>query len=505
MSSEDPLSISEMTQVNNKFVIRRKSLDNLLKNKYITYSEEELTSMNNQKKDEILKLDEKNKNLRQELTKIVEKLNELITTNSEILFKELDNNSVKIENLEKIYYLRKHDHSLSIKYNKTFKQQYNALQIKNKDLGTSEELTQKILEQKNNLKKLKNENMDLSKKIQEIQFENVKQTRELENSKFIVKSENNLQNYAQILNNSSLARFEYYDKIENIKKGVEKLKEHFTNLKDFVKKNETKINESNKADMALTKINSEMDILKTDLDKNTEEIIQNCYDEKIKLLESNNSNIINTNDNNKNILNKSSSQQKMNINNKSKLKPLKSLQHSQSSLLYNSITNNNNSPNYLHNIKTKKNEDIVKNKNKGNLSVFTKFRALKSNKPLKLGKSASFKPNKNVSMFVTKEVIDFSKKSFEEIELEKDIKKIDENDYQQLIDLKGNYIDINDRLDKDIKDKKKICYNRINQLNICVENNLTKLEQMKKTNEIMKKELEEFEKKVMEKIKAKKI
>ena len=108
-------------------------------------------------------------------------------------------------------------------------------------------------------------------------------------------------------------------------------------------------------------------------------------------------------------------------------------------------------------------------------------------------------------MFVTKEVIDFSKKSFEEIELEKDIKKIDENDYQQLIDLKGNYIDINDRLDKDIKDKKKICYNRINQLNICVENNLIKLEQMKKTNEIMKKELEEFEKKVMEKIKAKKI
>ena len=44
------------------------------------------------------------------------------------------------------------------------------------------------------------------------------------------------------------------------------------------------------------------------------------------------------------------------------------------------------------------------------------------------------------SMFITKEVIDFSKKSFEEKELEKEIEKIDENDFHQLIDLKGNYM-----------------------------------------------------------------
>ena len=33
MSSEEALSLSEMPQVNNKYVVRRKSLDNLLKNK----------------------------------------------------------------------------------------------------------------------------------------------------------------------------------------------------------------------------------------------------------------------------------------------------------------------------------------------------------------------------------------------------------------------------------------------------------------------------------------
>lgn len=175
--------------------------------------------------------------MKQELTKIVEKLNSLIKNNSELLFQDEENDSTKIINLEKIYYLRKHDHSLSIKYNKTFKQQYNALKIRDKELGTSEDLAQKILEQKNNLQKLKNENMELNRQIQEIQFENVKQTKELENSKFIVKSENNMQNYAQILNDSSIARFLYFDKIETKKKSVEKLKEQFKNVYEYVNKN----------------------------------------------------------------------------------------------------------------------------------------------------------------------------------------------------------------------------------------------------------------------------
>ena len=496
MSSEEPLSLSEMPQFNNKFIIRRKSLDNLLKNKYITYTEEELLSMNNIKKEEISQLEEKNKKLKQDLTQLVEKLNSLITDNSDILFKEENNNTEKIENLEKIYYLRKHDHSLSIKYNKTFKQQYNALKIKNKELGNSEDLAQKILEQKNNLQKMKYKNFELNKKIQEIQFENTKQSKELENSKFILKSENIMQNYAQILNDSSLTRFQYFDKIEIKKKSVEKLKEQYKSLNEFIKNNKQKISESNRADFAVTKINSDLEILKKDLEKNVDEIIQNCYDDKIGLLENKNK------DTKKNFLNKSSSQQNIISTNKfSNLKPLKSLQHSQSLIFNNSVPNSkdNNSPNYLHNIKTIKSFETVTNKNKANLSIFSKFSILKSNKPLKLANSNNIRFSDNVSMFVTKEVIDFGKKTFEEKELEKEIQKIDENDYQQLIDLKGNYVDINDRLDKDIKDKKRICLNRINQLNICVENNLLKLEKMKKTNETMKKELEAFEQKIMKK------
>ena len=448
MSSEEPLSLSETSQGKYHQIIRRKSLDNLLKNKYITYSEEELTTMNNQRKDEVLQLNETNQKLKQDLTKIVEKLNKLITSNSEILFKEQDNNSVKIENLEKIYYLRKHDHSLSIKYNKTFKQQYQALLNKNNELGTSDDLSQKILEEKNNLQKIRNENCELNKKIQEIQFENVKQTKDLENSKFILKSENNMQNYTKQLNDSSLERFEYFGKIENKKKSVEQLKEQFISLKKYFKENNSKIIESNKADTALSKINSEMNKLKNELEKNTDEIIENCYNEKIKMLESNNNN----NQGKNNILIKSNSQMKINsnLNKASKLKPLKNLQHSQSSIFNNSAKNNN-LENNLYNIKTFKNLDTSRNKSKKNLSIFTKFRVLRANKPVKVENSVSYQPTKNISMFVTKEVIDFNKKSPEDKELEKEIQKIDENDYQQLIDLKVNYVDINDRLDKDIK------------------------------------------------------
>ena len=108
MSSEEALRISEMPQVNNRFITRRKSLDNLLKNKYITYTEEELTLLNNQKKDEIIKLDETNRKLKEELSNLVEKLNKLIRSNSEVLFQEQEKDLEKIVNLEKIYYFIKY-------------------------------------------------------------------------------------------------------------------------------------------------------------------------------------------------------------------------------------------------------------------------------------------------------------------------------------------------------------------------------------------------------------
>ena len=158
MTSEEALSLSEIPHTKNNFIIKRLSLYNLLRNKYITYSEEELTAMNDTRKDEILELDEINKKLKQELTSIVEKLNSSITSNAEILFKEKEQDNTKIENLNKIYYLRKHDRALSLKYNKTFKQQYKALNSRLNELGSSEDLAKKILEQKNNLQKMKAEN-----------------------------------------------------------------------------------------------------------------------------------------------------------------------------------------------------------------------------------------------------------------------------------------------------------------------------------------------------------
>ena len=528
MSEDDEaLSLSEMPAVKNKIIKRKLSYDKLLKNKYINYTEEELIQMNDTRKDEILEIDEKNKKLKEELTKTIEKLNLLITSNSDILFQDQKKNMTEIENLEKIFYLRKHDHTLSIKYNTTFKQQYNALKIRAKNLGDENKISEKILSDKNFLEKLKNENFDLNKKIQEQQFSNIKHTKELENSNFIQKSENNLQSYANILSNISLTRFDYHDKIENKKKSVEQLKQQFNNLNEYINKNKNKIIENDKDEIAMTKINSELEILKKDLSKEVDDIIQNCYDNKISLVKeenisSNNNSNSNSNNNNnnnnnnsnnntsfnnnksdynsKNTLNKSNSIQKLEIkNNSRKLNPVKNIGRSQSSLFKLSIQNNTiNNNNYLNNLTRKKSIDTSVNKK--NFSIFTKFKILKSTKPLKIGSSSSINPMKNVSMFVTKEVIDFNKKSEEEEQLDKEIKKIEQNDYQQLIDLKGNYVDTNDRLLRDIKEKKKICFNRIKHLTICIENNMAKLKQIKESNEIMKKELDNYEQKIKKKM-----
>ena len=293
MNSEEA-SLSLKNQENKKYILRRKSLDELLKNKFITYTEEKLAEISNQKKEEILQLADTNKKLKQQLTQIVAEINELIKNNP-VLFENTKYNPEKIVELEKIYYLRKHDHSLSRKYNKTFKQQYNNLVLRNKKLGTSEDLAQKIFEQKDNIKILRNQNIELNKQVHEMQFKNINQTKELENSKFIAKLENNMQKYAKILNDSSLTRFICCDKIESQKKSVEKLKEQYKNLNEYVEKNNKKISESNKAEIVLQKINAEMDILKKELDKTVDEIIQNCYDEKTSLFE-NNKSIINKKD-----------------------------------------------------------------------------------------------------------------------------------------------------------------------------------------------------------------
>ena len=492
MSDDDEgLSLSEMPAVKNKIIRRKLSFDKLLKNKYINYSEEELIRMNDSRKDDILDLDEKNKKLKEELTKVIEKLNILITSNSEILFQDQQKNLTEIEKLEKIFYLRKHDHTLSLKYNTTFKQQYTALKAKSKNLGDQEKIALKIMNDKNILEKLKNENIDLNKKIQEQQFSNIKQTKELENSNFIQKSENNIQNYANILNNSSLLRFDYHDKIENKKKSVEQLKEQFNSLNEYIKKNKNKIAENDKDETAMNKINNDLEILKRDLDKEVDDIIQSCYDNQISLVNEENMK-------NNSLRSSKAINSKGNTTNKhktlQKLNPIKNISRSQSSLYK---LQSNNSDNY-HSSTRKKSLDTNGQKN---YSIFSKFKILKSNKPLKIGVSSNAKPTKNISMFVTKEVIDFSKKSPEEQELEKEIKNIDQNDFQKLIDLKGNYVDINDRLVLDIKEKKKISNNRIKQLSICIENNIAKLNQIKEANEIMKKELDEYEEKMMKNIK----
>ncbi len=342
---EEALSLSEMPGEKNKVVKRKLSLDKLLKNKYINYTEEELVQLNDQRKDEIIEIDENNKKLKEELTKTIEKLNLLITSNSDILFQEQKKNMTEIENLEKIFYLRKHDHTLSLKYNTTYKQQYNALKIRAKNID-EEQISKKLINDKNMLEKLKNENIELNKKIQEQQFLNVIQTKEFENLIFKQKSENNIQNYANILNDSSLARLEYHDKIENKKKSVEQLKEQFNNLNEYIKKNKNKITDSDKDAVAITKINTELDLLNKDLSKEVDEIIQNCFNNKTILFQDENININSKTDNNINTkfsLNKSSSVKNLDLYNNSKqLNPLKKMERAQSSLFKLSILNNNN-------------------------------------------------------------------------------------------------------------------------------------------------------------------
>ena len=91
---------------------------------------------------------------------------------NDLLIKDENDFLKKIEELEEIYFLRKHDHTLSAKYNSTFKQKYNALKEKAKRLKDEEKISQKILKDKSLYENLKNENFELNRKIQEMKSKN---------------------------------------------------------------------------------------------------------------------------------------------------------------------------------------------------------------------------------------------------------------------------------------------------------------------------------------------
>ena len=474
MSGGEALTISEMPQVKNKIIKQKASYSKILKSKYINYTEDELTKMNNEKKNLIMELESKNSKLKEELAKTIEKLNVLMKNHSDILIKDENDFLKKIEELEEIYFLRKHDHTLSAKYNSTFKQKYNALKEKAKRLKDEEKISQKILKDKSLYENLKNENFELNRKIQEMKFKNIQKTKEYENLNMYQKMDgNNFQIISNILSDSSLSRYENLEKIESKKKTIEKLKDQFNDLNEYIKKNKAKISEinKNKSESIIEKINTELEYIKKDLSPEVNDIIQNCYNNKILLLNDTSSTLI-----------KSSSHRKI----ETKIKPLLK---SNSSIL--EINTNSNK---LENRCSKK------------LSIFSKIKILKSNKPYKLGGSSqSNQMNRNVSMFVTKEVIDFNKKSPQDEELDKDIQNINEDDYQQLVELKVNYVDTNERLLNDIKEKKKNCTNKIKHLNYCIEKNMDKLSKIKEVIDFVKKEIEALELKVSNKIRKVKI
>ena len=73
MTNEDQaLSLSEIPAVKNKIIKRKLSFEKLYQNKYINYTEDELSKLNEKRKNEIIELDDSNKKLKEKLTKTIE-------------------------------------------------------------------------------------------------------------------------------------------------------------------------------------------------------------------------------------------------------------------------------------------------------------------------------------------------------------------------------------------------------------------------------------------------
>ena len=214
----------------------------------------------------ILKLSDEQDNYKNQLSILLTKLNILIVENSDILHKEdaeLEEFGSKEYNINELQYQleqKKKDFNLTKNQNKIYKQQYDLLNTKDKNLNSDN------IEKR--LDKLKSENNDLFKQITRLKTQSRLDEKKLKNYSNNGKILTDINKISNELKTLESKKHEYFKKYSGNYKLIDNCIKEFENLEKFylnLKKNKNYFN---------AKIEEEINRLKEDLTPNKEEIIK---------------------------------------------------------------------------------------------------------------------------------------------------------------------------------------------------------------------------------------
>ena len=436
--------------------------------KYEDLNENELEKLLEEKTQNILKLNTEKEESKNHLAILLNQINKTITDNYQILYKEKPDPEIMFE-LHKEIEFKKKEFQISKNMNNSVKIQFASV---NDKFNKKSENGKSIEENTLLLNNLKTENKKLQISIRKykdnLNFGNRDEKNEHKTDDFpnIVKTK------TDEIRNLTLQKHEYLNKIKNSIKSLENVKKEIKHLEDILKKQE----EKDKNEKLKSKINFWMNLINGDLVGNSDEIISKIIKNESNFIKEINKNETKNKNLKKKIINKSPSYDEASNENGS---------NSNMSFRETNIPYINSS-----NMNRKSNNNLFESKS-SRKGIFSKFNYFKQ-KPHSSSLNKIKSNNEEIKINQYKETNEDLNLNPDEI-IKQDYEETTENEYQQLLEKKSQYLETNVRLERNIGEIKRTKKAKISNVYNTVQQNNKKLEDLKEQNNLLENEIQRLQ------------
>ena len=436
--------------------------------KYEDLNENELEKLLEEKTQNILKLNTEKEESKNHLAILLNQINKTITDNYQILYKEKPDPEIMFE-LHKEIEFKKKEFQVSKNMNNSVKTQFASV---NDKFNKKSENGKSIEENTLLLNNLKTENKKLQISIRKykdnLNFGNRDEKNEHKTDDFpnIVKTK------TDEIRNLTLQKHEYLNKIKNSIKSLENVKKEIKHLEDILKKQEGK----DKNEKLNSKINFWMNLINGDLVGNSDEIISKIIKNESNFIKEINKNETKNKNLKKKIINKSPSYDEASNENGS---------NSNMSFRETNIPYINSS-----NMNRKSNNNLFESKS-SRKGIFSKFNYFKQ-KPHSSSLNKIKSNNEEIKINQYKETNEDLNLNPDEI-IKQDYEETTENEYQQLLEKKSQYLETNVRLERNIGEIKRTKKAKISNVYNTVQQNNKKLEDLKEQNNLLENEIQRLQ------------
>ena len=409
-------------------------------NEYSKLSREELKNIITKKNQELIFLYEQKEKSINRLNLMIENLNKIISNNSNILYK-IEPDPYIIKQLERIIDLRKRDLNSSKKINNTFKLQYEKMSNRIENLFSP----RKINTFETQINYLKKENHNINSKIRVLKEKNILNVKKIENLKDKKKYSAKIKSYIEEIKNLGSKKLDYFIKINSNKRSLENiLKEKEILFKLYNSNINEEIDEG-----ILSKIKYWLNLIKSDLEGTEEEIFHK--------VETDNSKII-----------------------KETEKYL--FKHINKNPLF--------IPNKKQNTERAKSFNL-NNNNKNNMKINTHYQGIFTKYSL-LQRKTNNKSQPRYMLNINNKENDLKNNKIEDLNFEYELTS--NNDYNELLNKKQEYVEMVNRLEKTMQEVKKISNKKTENIYYSVNDNSRKLNNLKQQNLLIQNEINDLEK-----------